>query len=543
MPTFNKKQRFSLSILSGLLMVLAFPHTGSLFPLIFIAWVPLLLIEHQVYLKKYRPSTVFLHAYITFFIYNVGSTYWIYYAQGGEAGAVMAYFLNAFIMSLFFMCFHWTKRYIGQKEGYIGLVFYWLAFEYFHYHWELSWPWINQGNIFAVIPQIVQWYSYTGILGGTLWILLVNLLLFKIVLNVAIKKESIRVQTPLLYVGGFLLLFPIVLSLISYNTYKEPENPIEVVILQPNIDPYNEKFSGDRNKHVHHLIHLADSLMTPATTFVLAPETALVGEPESGYRHSFDEATFTTTNTYKKLKNKTIEWNGTALYLGASTHAYFDTPNSRASRKLKNDEGYYESYNTSLLIERHNPPQFVHKSKLVLGVEKVPFSHIFPWLEELSIENGGASGTLGIEDYPKTLQANGVSFAPVICYESVYGEFIATQVRNGAGVIFIITNDGWWENTAGHKQHQSIARLRAIENRRYIARSANTGISSIINQRGDVVQKTPYWKSTAIRGTLQLNETPTFYSQHGDILGRTSGFVFLLMMVFTFVRFIKGKVK
>lgn len=531
MPAFSKKQRFLLSILSGVLMVLSFPHTGSLFPLIFIAWIPLLLIEHQVFAKQYRPSTVFLHAYITFFIYNLGSTFWIYYAKGGEEGAIMAYFLNGFIMTLFFLCFHWTKRYVGQKEGYIGLLFYWLAFEYFHYHWELSWPWINQGNIFAIVPEIVQWYSYTGVLGGTLWILLVNLILFKLALNLIVKKESFKIQTPLIYGASLVLFIPILLSLYSYYTYKETENPIEVVILQPNIDPYNEKFSGDPTDHLNHLLHLADSLITPNTTFVIAPETALA--------LPFNEATLQEKETYSILKAKTAEWNGAALYLGASTYKYFDTPNSRASKKLKNDDGYYESYNTSLLIERHNPPQFIHKSKLVLGVEKLPFSHIFPWIEKLSIDNGGTSGTLGTEAFPKNLHANGVSFAPVICYESVYGDFIAEQSRNGAEVIFIITNDGWWEDTPGHKQHQTIARLRAIENRKYVARSANTGISSIINQRGDVLQQTPYWKSTAIRGTLQLNQTPTFYSTYGDVLGRAAGFVFFLMLIFTFVKYVK----
>lgn len=536
MPYFSRTHRYLLSLLSGILMVVSFPHIGSLFPLIFIAWIPLLLIEHQVYMRKYKPSTLFLHSYLSFLIFNVGTTYWIYYAKGGEAGAVMAFLLNAFLMTLFFMCFHYTKRFIGQKEGYIGFVFYWLAFEYFHYNWELSWPWINQGNVFAIVPQIIQWYSYTGVLGGTLWILLTNLVLFKLALNLFVKKERFKIQTPIVYTSLALILTPAILSFTTYYNYKEKENPFEVVLLQPNIDPYKDKFSTDQivqNSHIKHLINLADSLITPQTELVIGPETALA--------YSFNETEFEFTSAYQLLHKKVKNWNGPALYLGASTYRFLDKYNSRASRPLRNGSGFIEYYNTSLILEKLNPPRYIHKSKLVLGVEKVPFSHIFPILEELSIQNGGASGTLGIEDYPKNFTANGITFAPVICYESVYGDFIAEQCRNNAEAIFIITNDGWWENSAGHKQHQSFARLRAIENRKYVARSANTGISSIINQRGDVVKKTPYWKSTAIRGTIHLNETHTFYTTYGNIIGRTSGFVFFLLISFTFVKFIKRK--
>jgi apolipoprotein N-acyltransferase len=82
-----------------------------------------------------------------------------------------------------------------------------------------------------------------------------------------------------------------------------------------------------------------------------------------------------------------------------------------------------------------------------------------------------------------------------------------------------MTNDGWWQDTPGYKQHMSFSRLRAIENRRCVARSANTGISCFINQRGDVIQQTDWWKEDAINAQLNLNHTTTFYAQTGDLLG------------------------
>ncbi|WP_417265170.1 apolipoprotein N-acyltransferase [Brumimicrobium sp.] len=528
---FSRLQRYLLSILSGLLMVISFPHTGSLFPLVFFAWVPLLLVEHNVYREKYKSSKVFIHAYLTFFIYNVGASYWIFYSIGGEAGAVLAYFLNGIIMALVFMLFHWTKKYVGQKEGYIGLLFFWIGFEYIHFHWELSWPWLNIGNTFAVIPEIVQWYAYTGILGGTMWILLLNMLIFKLVSNVVFNKETLKIQTPLIYLSLALILIPSGLSYWSYATYEEVENPIEVVVTQPNVDPYNEKFSSDLRTQLDKFVLSAEDLITENTAVVLAPETAI--------SRPFDEDRYDKAASFNYLQSRVNQWNGTSLFTGASTHKVFDHKRSVASRPIPNTEAFYEAYNTSVLISNNKPPSFVHKSELVLGVEKIPFSEWFPFLEKLSIENGGTSGTLGVEEEPRVLNTNGFTFAPIICYESIYGGMIAEQCRKGAEVIFVITNDGWWENTAGHKQHASIARLRAVETGRYVVRSANTGISCVINQRGDVVKATDYWVHDAFRETVHLNSKPTFYVTYGDVIGRSFSFVFFLLILLTLVRYLR----
>lgn len=527
----NRWQRYLLSILSGLLMTISFPHTGSLFPLVFIAWVPLFLVEHSIYREKYRSSKLFIHAYLTFFIYNLGSTYWIFYAKGGEVGAVSAYFLNGFIMALVFMLFHWTKKYVGQKEGYIGILFFWIGLEYIHYHWELSWPWINIGNTFATVPEIVQWYSYTGVLGGSLWILLINMLIFKVVNNVIFLKESFKVQTPLIYLSAALILIPALLSFWSYSVYEETKNPIEVIVTQPNIDPYNEKFNSDLRTQIDKFILTANELVTPNTAVVLAPETAI--------SRSFNEDKYTESGAMNYLQRIVNDWENTALFTGASTFKVFNHKNSSASKAINGSGMFFESYNTSALISKNKPPEFVHKSELVLGVEKIPFAKWFPSLEKLSIDNGGTSGTLGVEEEPRVLNTNGFTFAPIICYESVYGGMIAEQCRKGAEVIFIITNDGWWENTAGHKQHASIARLRAVETGRYVVRSANTGISCVINQRGDVVKATDYWVQDAFKETIQLNSEPTFYVIYGDVIGRSFSFVFFLLIALTLVRYLR----
>jgi apolipoprotein N-acyltransferase len=184
-------------------------------------------------------------------------------------------------------------------------------------------------------------------------------------------------------------------------------------------------------------------------------------------------------------------------------------------------------------MEKSGDLQIYHKSKLVVGVEKMPFINYLGFLGDLVINIGGTSGSLGRQNEAGNFTVNdSLQIAPVICYESVFGAYVADYIRKGAGLIFIITNDGWWKNTPGYKQHFSFARLRAIETRRSIARSANTGISGLINQRGDVLQSTDWWKEGVIKGDLNVNREITFYVRYGDFIGRISAFISALLILF-----------
>jgi apolipoprotein N-acyltransferase len=529
----TKSKRYLLSIVSGLLMILSFPFTGSLSLLMLFAWIPLLLVEYNIFSRKYKSSKLFIHSYLTFIIFNIGTTWWIWNASPG--GAILAFTMNSLLMALVFQAFHMTKKYVGIREGNIAFVFFWLGFEYLHLHWELSWPWLNLGNVFASSPQFVQWYSYSGVLGGTAWILIANFFGFVICKNIFLKRKKVKSQALNLIYLGFIIAFPIAFSLISYANYTEKGVDSEIVVTQPNIDPYNEKFSGSVNDQLNKICDLAESKITKKTDFVLAPETAL---PFSFYEDEIQRIIY-----YHYLIDRKSKWDGPAILIGAATKKYFKNKNSRASKKIYGGPGYEEYYNSSLLIDQYDHPKFVHKSKLVLGVEKVPFSNIFPFLEELSIDNGGTSGTLGVEDESQVLNSNGITFAPIVCYESIYGGFIAEQCKKGASLLFVITNDGWWGDTPGYKQHMAFSSLRAIENRRSVARSANTGISGFISQRGDIIAQTKWWKMDALRATLKRNTEYTFYTRYGDIIGSSTGFSAIFLFLFAFVKMLRKKYK
>ncbi len=526
MINLQKKHRFLLSILSGILLVISFPFTGSLTPLIFVAFVPLLLVESYITTKNYRSRKVFTHAFLTFLIYNVGTTWWVHNADTG--GAVLAFIANTLLMTITFYCFHLTKKFIGAKEGYISLLIYWIGFEYLHYNWEASWTWLTLGNTFSILPSWVQWYSFSGVLGGSFWILCINLIIYRVYQNLWFKGESWRIQTPLFIIAGAFLIIPLSTSLITYATYEEAKNPFEVVAIQPNIDPYNVKFSSPPMEQLQKMGDLILTKATKNTDLILAPETAISG--------SFDEVDFPRLTYFAYLKSLKAQLDEVPICIGASTYRLFPKKHSRSSKLVNGGPEYIEYYNTSIFIDRNNETQFIHKSKLVPGVESIPFSDYLPFLEDIAIENGGTSGTLGSEPYAKIFYSKEVRIAPVVCYESIYGEWVAEQCRSGAQLICIATNDGWWDDTPGYKQHCSFASLRAIENRRSIARSANTGTSCFINQRGDISQATKWWEEDVIKATLNLNSEQTFYTTYGNVMGRSFAFVAVLLILFTFVK-------
>jgi len=525
----NKRNRYLLSILSGLLMTISFPFTGSLTFLVFFSWIPLLILEDSITIARYRSGKIFIHAYIAFFIYNIGTTWWIWNAS--EGGAIMAFVLNSLLMALAFQFFHFTKKKIGSNYAILCFITIWTAFEYLHFQWELSWPWLSFGNHFSIIPSVVQWYSLTGVLGGTIWVLAINFLGFQLFKSIFIKKTSWKIEWKKLSGLVMILFTPIIISLIQYNTYEEATKPIEVAVLQPNIDPIHDKFTQPLDIQIKRLCNLADKTITKNTAIIIAPETAI--------SQGFYEEDMALYPFYKYLKKRKENWGKAAFFTGASTARFFEKRNSRASIKLDGGPGFMESYNSSLLMKSDGSHEFLHKSKLVLGVEKIPFSNWLPFLEELSIQNGGTSGTLGVEKEPKVLQNEELTFAPLICYESIYGDFCAEQCNKGAEAIFVITNDGWWGDTPGYKQHMSFSRLRAIENRRSVARSANTGLSCIINQRGDVVQQTSWWQETALLGKINLNKETTLYSRTGDILGKLALYLAIALISFSLYQWSK----
>ena len=523
-----------LAILSGLLLAFGWPVNG--FPLLlFLGFVPLLIAEFKIRNSKTKfvKWKVFGTSYLAFFIWNLLTTYWIYFSTPfGGAFAILA---NSLLMSVVFLIYHMVAKRTGFKASASFFISFWMVFEKIHLGWEFSWPWLNLGNAFSAYINWIQWYQFTGTFGGTLWILLVNFMLFKAYLSYNEFKEKTIIYRAVLK-SILMIGFPILISYLILWNYQMPKDKISALILQPNINPYTEKYNTNDTKIGELLLKMSREAITDSTAIILAPETVFAdGTILPGFDNS--EAAFFGRQIASLQPNLSF-LGGVSLY-----ERFSDSSRVGPQSNLLRENDWFNDYNSAFLINDFSGNQLYHKSKLVVGVENFPYQDILkPVLGDVMIDLGGtvAMKTTQPDREVFTLK-DSVSTAPIICYESIYGEYVTGYVKNGAQFLSIITNDAWWGNTAGHRQHASYAKLRAIETRRSVARSANTGISEIIDPTGKVTHKLGYEKQGTLSGKIILNDEITFYALHGDYIARISKFLALFIFLFAIVGFKRSK--
>lgn len=516
------KNKLILSFLSSIFLIVSYPFAGSLTPLIFVAWMPLWFVALDLKDKKRGAIKFFGFTYITMVLFNLGTTWWIW--NSTHSGAIMAILTNSLLMAgtlaLSFLLF----KSLHKAWFLSGMALAWISFEFFHLNWELSWPWLTMGNYFAIRTSWVQWYEFTGILGGSFWVMAVSI--------VGTLALSSRKAWGLGIVFICLLDIPWMLSVGMHpDIHHQKEAKQHVVLLQPNIDPFTEKFNTNPLLQLEEMLRMASAHVKNGSLLV-GPETAI--------QEFFVEADFKTTQSYSILA-KAFKDSNIPVLIGASTAKLFTEKHSPASLHLPNNGGFYETYNTSLFYAK-DKAHFIHKSKLVPGTESIPFVQWFPFLGTLTLGNGGTSGSLGVESEPKVFKHNSEVFAPIICYESIYGEFVGQQCKKGAQLLVVMTNDGWWGDTPGHRQHNSFSALRALENRKYLVRSGNTGISSVWAPDGTCTKRLAYGTKGVISVNAPLINGTTFYAKHGDYLGWLSAIGLLLTLLYSvYTRFATRK--
>ncbi len=503
-PTTRSMNLLLLSIGSGLLLAKGFVYTS---PLLFVGFAPLLILQHNLDSgeKPAKYSTHWWYTFNAFIFWNIGATWWV--ANASLVPAIVAFVLNSFFMSIPWLGMIKFGR-AFPKLKYMAFIAFWICFEWVHQAWEISWPWLTLGNGLAFWPKLIQWYDITGTFGGTLWILLVNILIAIIIIK---KQYSIvRIGTVVL-----LLVIPAVYGIYKYQSFSLKGNPVEVGIVQPNYEPHYEKFDIDQNMQMIKFENLSRVACTPNTRYLIWPETSF----EVIHTDEFD-----TDWRIKRMRDITLGYQNLCLVSGVTTLKPFKTGEPHTDATRKNKEGripqFYEYQNSAIQISSIDTtiPVYV-KSKLVPGVETFPYRHLLPFLKPI-VEMFEGSSIYGLgKQKERTIFQNGkYKIAPVICYESIYGNYIGDYIRKGAQAIFIMTNDGWWDDTPGYKQHLAFGVLRAIEFRRPIARAANTGISCYVDAKGDVSQATQYGKEAAITKSILFSDETTAYLMTGDLI-------------------------
>lgn len=530
----KKSYLLLLSAATGLLLAGAWPMNG-IPALLFIAFLPLLYMEDYIasHQERFSSWAPFLFSLPGMLLWNGLDTFWIY--NSSAVGGITAIALNSILMAFVVQVYHLIRRNVFRfNGGYWMLAVVWMALEYLHLNWSLNWPWLNIGNAFSMFPKWIQWYEFTGTFGGTLWVFAVNLFLFSAFQGFMFGRAKAKINPVWSSIIAILLfVIPIFISGRMYNTYEEKLDPVDVLVVQPNNDPYSEQYDMSPQEVLDNVFDLVDMHGDSLVDFVVLPESVI-------QERNVFERRLMSSKSVRSVVDYMKGYPETAMCIGAATYKLFlpDEELSPSARRISNTDKYYDAYNTIYYVDTASEIQLYHKSKLTPGVEAMPMIKYLPFIETLALDLGGTVGSLGIDMERKPFYNvyNDKLVAPCICYESIFGEFMSGFVRNGAEVIFVMTNDGWWKNTPGHRQHMSYSALRAIETRRSVARAANTGISCFINQRGDIVESTPYWVKTAIRREINANDEITFYVTYGDYIARISVFTFLAMLLITIVR-------
>lgn len=527
------RRPFLLLSLSGLAMVFSFAPFPFV-PLAMVGLLPVLIVlERRVagpnapQLSRWRRYwRAFKYAWVFFFVWNLGVNYWLYLTGHNypDAGTRIAGFIsglmanlgNPVVQGLPLLVWVFLRRRLSFSWALVVFPILWVGLEYFHFTWELTWSWTTLGHAYALVPWYVQYIEWTGVLGASFHLVLVNLLFF---VWWKYQQNGFRPGRRFWAAGAALLLLPVVcypLLTRSGRAVYQPEGHLNVRIIQPNLDPYGEKFNGlSPEEQMARMDSLIRSRPLDSVHLVLLPETAIPGGIEEK-----ELARYPYLRPLRQLVRNHRQLN---ILTGIVARRYYAPGEPHLVSTRCRDDGFcWDSWNAATLLHQgQNQPDIYQKARLVPFSERTPYMETLNMLKDYNLDLGGGFGSFAFPDSIRVLgMRNGTKIAPIICYESIFGMHVRKLVLKGARLLTIITNDGWWKQTSGYLQHSAFARFRAIETRRAIARSANTGESAFYDACGFQYQATPWWKMAVIDRCLPLLTGKTLYVSWGDWLGR-----------------------
>ncbi|TAG06822.1 MAG: apolipoprotein N-acyltransferase [Cytophagia bacterium] len=482
---------------------------------IFIFFLPILWLENEVYTKKLKKRYFFIWIWLIFLFINVSVLYWT--VNDTLISSIILYVCNGLLMSLPILLFcvlhRRLEKLLTEKYVYVGFGLFWLSFEYLHSLSDFAFPFLNLGNIFSSIPQIIQWFSITGILGGSFWVLLVNVFIF-----ITYQKSTHQNIFTLI----FLVVMPIFISfLMLYTTEKDKETK-EILIMHPNMVRYGQ----DALLHIEQInkyTEIINKNITKNTDYVLMPETAIQIKQ---WRHLLDNHLPTLffqqiTKKYPKLK----------IIAGVITSEY--SKDSIETEKEKYTNKHFKTYNAMIQIDNTKNVQWRTKSKLVPYEERRPY--YLDWFSPIYFYFGGErwnyTKNLGIENNFFEDNISGLNVVPLICYESFFDEFATTKMNQKTMFLTCSANEVWYKNTEGITQEFEKIRLLAICTSKSVARSSDFGGSGLVDKQGNVLVKLDNDKKDFLLVNIPINTKNTLFMYWGEIIGKIALFFMLFIIL------------
>lgn len=535
----NAIRGFALMIIGALLLVLSWPATGSFWPFILVGFLPLFVLNKLCVQREITTIQHLLFSAGTFFLWNAGVINFLFFIDHNIGVRLMA-FLTPVMINTLWMTFSArmllrVSKFFGMHSGIWVFILVWLIFEWIQHHSPLAFPWLTLGNVLGDHPQWMQWYTFTGVGGGSLWVLLVNYLLWWLLTDLPrnFQKRSVAVF------GISVVALPLVWSYWNYHEKHSDTDMLGFTIVQPCLDLADEKF--DESAQLATLTQMLESAAYQATQrdIVVLPETAIY-EPGSvhgspGHLRFYgmwinDPSGSQTLDVLRDYQG-TQQWSGVVSGTMASKFYSSDEDAPAYAQRIPQLDAHVEYFNSAVVLS-NDSLKFRHKTVLVAGVEQIPFAHIFPWLNQWAVDLGGVVGTLGSAETSQPTKINQNQLAVQICYDSAFGWLAARQARQGAEVLLVLTNDAWWGDTPGYKQLLSFTRIRAVETGRAVVRSANNGVSAFVSPKGEITGSLAWNVRGAIRGDVLVNTHQTLYTLWGDYVYLGAAILLPLLILF-----------
>ncbi len=517
--------RYASSVLTGVLLGVSFPS----YPFIrleLLAWfalVPLLVSLRNVE----RAGELFRRVYIAMLLFCLISLWWVTLAT--FPGGALTILAQAFFLTIPLFGFYAIKKMAGFHFALFSLPFLWVAWEWAYMQQDLSLGWLTFGNSQANLNLMIQYADLTGVWGISFWLVWFNVLIVLAVTGS--RKDAFRSVA----VMALMILAPLL-----YASSVMPQDglpaagsrKLRVTLVQPDIDPH-EKWLHNNS------VDIMDRYYTMTNRAVRENRPDLVMWPETAIPFYILDHAY--ADDLQTLRSSLRGWNASLLtgfsdivYYSAAAHP--DPENTDQSMKR-----YFDTFNASMLLEPGNgTPQIYRKMRLVPFAERVPYVDYFPWLGHLTFSLVGLNGWgKGSDTTIMQLNSTGngkVKIANIICYESIFPGLVTEFVRKGAEVLTLVTNDGWYATSYGPYQHLAIGTLRCIENRRAMARCANTGLTVVINKYGRIIAEIPWWQEQTLTAEVPLESRLTFYTSNPDLLPKAAAAITGVLFLIAFLK-------
>ena len=491
LPLLKRRQAVALHILpltAGLLIAAAFPRANQAW-LGWVAWIPLILFVARAQSRRAAFRGGWLTGVVWFFILlrwmpEVMSSY------GGmpSIAAFVAYALLIAVLACYpaAVC-AFTRHLMFRLGEWCFLLFpvVWIVMEFVISVTPCGgFPWLLAGYTQTPFIPMIQIADITGVYGVSFVLLCVNTAVSWFFIEESTKKR--RRHAPLI-ITATLVAGVLIYGQSAVNRWEKIEAPFQAALLQGNIsldDPYNvmqEKFERG-------YLRMSDSLAYVPVDVLILPEspTTKIFQNDEWYRRTME-------NLAQRYPLGLVLSNINFEELQDGTEAY---------------------YNSAFFLTKDGSLSGIYdKIHLVPFGEYIPYKKLLFFAETVSKEMGGFSAgrelrILPLGDRP----ANAV-----ICYEAVFPGLVRRFVDRGSQVIINLTNDGWYGISDAPYQHLEIARMRAVENRRYFLRAANTGFSAVIEPTGRIAASTDWAQEAICLGRFGFIEEKTIYSSCGNV--------------------------